>query len=135
MNNYCRNCGLKLEISTKICPKCGAEVFQNRINIVQKKKELDKYKIKEKIYIIIIILLVLIFPGVMQFTGLYYEYIFNVYICPLSFLVGVITLVYARITMNDSEIIRILFTIFITFIAIPLFLYVEASLLCSNYLY
>ena len=50
LNNYCRNCGKKLDLNEKYCTNCGAEVFEKRINIEEKKNELDSYKRKEKIY-------------------------------------------------------------------------------------
>ena len=28
MNNYCRNCGNKLESNAKVCSKCGFEVLK-----------------------------------------------------------------------------------------------------------
>jgi len=58
LNNYCRNCGKKLDLNEKYCTNCGAEVFEKRINIEEKKKELDIYKRKEKIYILSVIILI-----------------------------------------------------------------------------
>ena len=109
MNNYCRNCGEKLESDTKICPKCNTEVFENRINIEQRKNELEEYKKKENRYIITIFLLYAL-SYLSAYLGFRKEYSFISYINPLLSLGAIITLIYARITMNKSQKIRTLFT-------------------------
>ncbi|MDD6879522.1 MAG: hypothetical protein PUD59_04780 [bacterium] len=106
MNNYCRNCGEKLENDINVCPKCNAEVFKNRINVEEKKKELYEYKNKENKYVILIIAL---------FSLSCISFVFNFlsYINPLLFLCAIITLIYAKITMNKSIKIKIIFNIII----------------------
>lgn len=119
MNNYCRNCGEKLENDTKACPKCNAEVFENRVNVEQRKNELEEYKKKENKYIIIIIALYALsyLSPHLIFWG---EYNFISYISPLLSLGATITLIYARITMNKSKKIRIMFNIFMALIILYL---------------
>jgi len=57
MNNYCRNCGRKLESGEKKCINCDAEVLEKRINVESKRQELAEYKKKENRYIILTIFL------------------------------------------------------------------------------
>lgn len=122
MNNYCRNCGEKLENGIKSCPKCSAEVFDERINVDEKKKELEVYKKKEKKYIIIVITLFAIALAVpyLNFLGIYS---FISYLSSLALLGAIITLIFARITMNNSKKIKIMFNIFLA-LTILYFLYI-----------
>ena len=41
LNNYCRNCGKKLDLNEKYCTNCGAEVFEKRINIEERKNSAE----------------------------------------------------------------------------------------------
>ena len=108
MNNYCRNCGEKLEKNQKVCHKCNAEVFEQRIDVEKKEKELVEFKKKEIIYITIII-------SIFVFVIFLHHFNFlekNNAISPLLILGDIILLVYARITMNRSVKIKVIFYIF-----------------------
>lgn len=134
MNNYCRNCGEKLENNIKVCPKCNAEVFENRVNVEQRKNELEKYKKKENMYIIVIIILyasAYLSPYYFRILGVYN---FISYIIPLLYLAATITLIYARITMNKSQKIRIMFNIFMILIVLYLFFIIFMFITCTGVL-
>lgn len=122
MNNYCRNCGNKLDDETKICNICGAEVFEKRVVPDYKKEELQLIKKKEKKYIITIILLFVasylvpeIVSYIPSFSKLEYNGLYSIVslISPLLSLSALILLISARITMRGSKAIRTLFNIFI----------------------
>ena len=131
MNNYCRNCGEKLDNNTKICPKCNAEVFETRVNVEQKKNEIKEYKKKENKYIIIVITLYALsfLTPYLKSLG---EYNFISFISPLLPLGAVITLIYARITMNKSKKIRIMFNIFMVLIILYLLFIVFIFITCTG---
>lgn len=129
MNSYCRNCGEKLENDIKMCPKCGAEVFEKRINIEKKKIELDEYRKKENKYILIIITLY-----TLSYLLSYLNNNFISYITPLLSLSSTIILVYARINMNDSKKIRIMFNIFIVLIILFNLFILFTFLTCINFI-
>ena len=131
MNNYCRNCGEKLENNTKICPKCNAEVFETRVNVEQKKNEIEEYKKKENIYIIIVITLFAL-SYLSSYLNVLGEYNFISYIRPLLYLGAVITLIYARITMDKSNKIRIMFNIFMALIILYLLYIVFIFITCAD---
>ena len=60
MNNFCRFCGEKLKKDQKKCLRCGTEVIEERINVEEKKKELESFQKNEKtIFIISSILLII----------------------------------------------------------------------------
>ncbi len=131
MNNYCRNCGEKLEKNAKICSKCNAEVFETRINVEQKKKEIEEYKEKENKYIIIVIALYAL-SYLLPYLNIHGEYNFISNISPLLSLGAIITLIYARITMNKSKKIRIMFNIFMTLIILYLLFIVFIFITCAG---
>lgn len=61
MNNYCRNCGNKLESNAKVCSKCGFEVLKiDSTDDVKNIVNPPEYKKKENIYVIIVIALFLL---------------------------------------------------------------------------
>ncbi len=119
MNNYCRNCGEKLNSNDKQCPKCHAKVFEKRIDVKQKKLEIKEFKRKETIYVIIIFSLYAIAYLVAHLNiSKNNNFVSNT--SSLFLLGSVITLVYARITLNKSIIIRVLFGILIGIIIISI---------------
>lgn len=101
MNNYCKYCGEKLENNPSICPKCNTKLFENEINTEEEKNKLKEYKKKENKYLIIIITLYAL-PYLSNYLKFSEEYNFISYIKPLLYLGAIITLIYARITMNKS---------------------------------
>lgn len=133
MNNYCRNCGEKLESDAKVCHKCRAEVFEKRINVEQWENELEEYKKKENKYFIIIISLYALACS-LYFFNIFEEYNFISFIRPLLFLGATIFLIYARSTMNKSKKIRILFNIFIIFIILFLLFTIYIFSTCTGIL-
>lgn len=130
MNNYCRNCGEKLEAEVKLCPKCNTEVIENRIDIDEKQKELKAYKEKE-IGLITIIILLYSFAFFSSYFSYSNGYEFILYIKPLIYLGATMTLIYARSTMHDSIKIKIIFNIFIfltvIFFLVTLFLFMTCQ--------
>ncbi len=68
MNNYCRNCGEKLAIDNiKVCPNCGVEIFEERIDVEKAKaslKEGNNYV--NFIFLLMAILLICLFTGVLE---------------------------------------------------------------------
>lgn len=115
LNNYCRNCGKKLDLNEKYCTNCGAEVFEKRINIEEKKKELYIYKRKEKIYILSVIILISLYFLSVHFN-LSKKYEFISFINSLLLIGSFIIIIYARITMCDSKKIRIMFNLFLAYL-------------------
>lgn len=136
MNNYCTNCGEKLENNTKVCPKCNAEVHKNSINVEQKKNELEEYNKKENKYVIIVITLYALsyLSYCLKFLR---ENNFISYIRPLLSLGAIITLIYARINMNKSKKIRIMFNIFLVLTILNLlfimFMFISCISFCESY--
>ena len=115
LNNYCRNCGKKLDFNEKYCTNCGAEVFEKRINIEEKKNELDIYKRKEKRNILSVIILISLYFLSIHFN-LSKKYEFISFINSLLIISSFIIIIYARITMNDSKKIRIMFNLFLAYL-------------------
>lgn len=128
MNNYCRNCGQKLEEGVTVCQKCNAEVFIERINVEEKKEEITKFKIKEKNYVIIILLMY--FSSIFLSFGLENKIIF--FVSPLLALASYIMLIYARITMYNSRMIKIMFNIFLILFIIKLIYIIMMMVACVN---
>lgn len=57
MNNYCWFCGNKLNTNDKKCSACDADIFTNRVNVEEKRKEYAEIKKKENILFYIVLLL------------------------------------------------------------------------------
>lgn len=57
MNNYCWFCGNKLNTNDKKCSVCDADIFTNRANVEEKKKEYAEIKKKENTLFYIVLLL------------------------------------------------------------------------------
>lgn len=57
MNNYCWFCGSKLNADDKKCSNCDADIFTNRVNVEEKKKEYAETKKKENILFFLTLLL------------------------------------------------------------------------------
>lgn len=131
MNNYCRNCGEKLGNDIKVCPKCNAEVFENRINVEQTQKEIEEYKKKENNYIITVIVLYALsfLSPYLNFLG---EYNFISYISPLLSLGAIIILIYARITMDKSKKIKTMFNIFMALTVLYLLFIIFIFITCAG---
>lgn len=112
MNNYCRNCGEKLDINTKACPKCSAEVIEQKIDVQQKEAAVKEFTKKENLYLLIIISLYLI-GQLLSYIKLSENNSFIDNIRPLFLLSSILTLIYARITLRKSIKIKILFWVVI----------------------
>ena len=48
MNNYCWFCGNKINADDKKCSVCDADIFTDRVNVEEKRKEFAEIKKKEK---------------------------------------------------------------------------------------
>lgn len=121
MNNYCRNCGEKLENGIKICPKCNTEVLENRVNVEVKEKEVVEYKNKENICILLTLALYSLCFFVYKLSDKT-DFENLTFICSLLFWAATVTLIYIRITMNDSKKIKLMFNIIVGII-VALFLF------------
>lgn len=141
MNNYCRNCGSKINNDAKICDTCGAEVFEKRVVPDDKKLELELQKKKEKKYIITIILLFVVSnltPTIISYIfmaiNLEYNVLYSIVlmISPLLSLSALIMLVYARITMRGSKAIRVLFNIFIILVSLHFLFVIIIMVTCMS---
>lgn len=60
MNNYCRNCGNKLEKDDLKCSKCDVEVINDRVSPTYAKKMANTYQKEEKKYFSIMVALFII---------------------------------------------------------------------------
>lgn len=127
MNNYCRNCGQKLVNSVTNCPNCNAEIFEKRINVGEKKEEITKFKEKEKNYVIIILLLQFI-PYLLVGS----ENAIVTVISPLLSVSSYILLIYARITMNNSKVIKTMFNILLILFIIRLLYVIIIFVTCTS---
>lgn len=47
MNNYCWFCGSKINSNDKKCSVCDADIFTNRVNVEEKRKEYAEIRKKE----------------------------------------------------------------------------------------
>ena len=106
MNNYCRHCGSKMIEGNNVCPNCETEVVFERINVEERQKEINEYKIKEKNFFLIIIGMFVIAKVFSRFDKL------EIF-CPLIYLADFITLVYANITLKNSKLLQTTFNIVI----------------------
>ena len=126
MNNYCRNCGNKLESNAKVCSKCGFEVLKiDSTDDVKNIVNTPEYKKKENIYVIIVIALFLLSvfaPSIDNLLGK------NSFFSSISPLFTVAT----RITMHQSRKIEILFNVFMTLMLLGIFLVVAFTITCMN---
>ena len=110
MNNYCRNCGNKLESNEKVCSKCGFEVLKiDSTDDVKNIVNTPEYKKKENIYVIIVIALFLLSVLVPSINDLLGENSVFSAVSPwltISFLAAVI---FAKFEMPDSKKIKLLY--------------------------
>ena len=138
MNNYCRNCGKKIEANLNKCDYCEAEIIEKRVIPQEKEIEIKKYKSKEKKYIISIIIL-FITPIILEKIEIEYGFYLSDYIILLFYmsysvlrLAFLITLVYARITMSNSKIIKVIFNVLITLALLFVLLILLILSACMN---
>lgn len=133
MNNYCRNCGNKLESNAKVCSKCGFEVLKiDSTDDVKNIVNTPEYKKKENIYVIIVIALFLLSVFAPSIDNLLGKNSFFSSISPLFTVATMITLIFARITMHQSRKIEILFNVFMTLMLLGIFLVVVFTITCMN---
>lgn len=110
MNNYCRNCGNKLESNAKVCSKCGFEVLKiDSTDDVKNIVNTPEYKKKENIYVIIVIFLFLLSVFVPSIDDLLGENSIFSSISPLFTVATMITLIFAKFEMPDSKKIKLLY--------------------------
>ena len=131
MNNYCRNCGNKLDKDAKFCSKCSAEVFDDRIDVEKKKKELEVYRKKENIFIIVVICLYVL-PYFLHYLHFISDAVVS-FIGPLSYLCATVILIYARIMMHDSIKIKVLFYIIISLVIIYILFMILLFVTCLGF--
>ena len=116
MNNYCRNCGKKLESNQTEC-SCGAVVIDKRVDIEVRKQETIQFKKKEKTYITVILSL-LIAEALVSYISNNFNVRFLDSIPGLIALALFIAIITARVKCGESPVIRGLFTIMIAFLAL-----------------
>ena len=131
MNNYCRNCGQKLELGQKEC-SCGAVVIEKRIDIEKRKEEIAKVKKKEKIYLITIACLILSAMALNSLSN--YLNLDLGAILGLLFLGAFISIITARVNCSESKVIRTLFAILIIYIAIQTIFSALTIIACFGWL-
>ena len=120
MNNYCRNCGSKIENSIRKCPICEAEVFEERINVEKTKAELENCHKNENKFVLITIVLAIVgifgFPFLPRLLG------------PLILVSPLFILIYAKNKYQYSEKIERLYNVFNVLILL-FFIYVTVAFL------
>lgn len=132
MNNYCRNCGEKLEENVEECSKCGAKVFTNRVNIAEEEIEIQNKASLEKKYIIALVCLY-IAPYIfgLPFFARYTQSLANV-LSPILVVAFLVLLVYARIKLKWSKVIRIIFAIAIGLFLLRLIVFLLLFVTCMG---
>lgn len=133
MNNYCRHCGEKLEANVTVCPKCSAEVIEARVNIEEKKKEIDEQKKKAKKYVLIMALFYALAYLIDYYKELFEgSFIYN--LRSLFPLMAIITLIYARVTLKQSKLIRVLFGILLTLTILYILFFLFILITCMAFM-
>lgn len=134
MNNYCTNCGTKLDENKK-CSNCQTEVLETRLTETPKTETTPEQATKEKKYIITIITLYIL-AIIMRNIGTMHNSLY--FLVLLSFptsLSSIILLIFARITTKNKTI-KILFTIFIISLILSIlgaiFIFVTCTTMASN---
>lgn len=110
MNNYCRNCGNKLESNAKVCSKCGFEVLKiDSTDDVKNIVNTPEYKKKENIYVIIVIALFLLSvfaPSIDNLLGK--NSVFSA-VSPWLTISLLAAVIFAKFEMPDSKKIKLLY--------------------------
>lgn len=114
MNNYCENCGNKLESNAKVCSKCGAEVLEigestNSTCDVKNIVHTSAYKKKENIYVIIVIFLFLLSVFVPSIDDLLGENSIFSAVSPWLTISPLTVVIFAKFEMPDSKKIKLLY--------------------------
>ena len=128
MNNYCRNCGTKLE-NENICPKCSVEVIDKRVDVDNKKAEIEKLKTDERNAIIVLVCLYAA-QYISTFLSKYIEALST--LTPTLSLASLVYLIYARVRYSKSKVIRVIFIIFITLTVLNYLLALILIISCLN---
>lgn len=131
MNNYCTNCGEKLEANVKSCPKCNNKILYEKIHDEDPIKYFTEVKDKEKKYLICISGLYVLGVLLGSFNNIPYLN-FLAYFSPLFYWASIIILIYARFTLRDSKIIKILLVIVLVLLALYLlYMFLIAVTYCN----
>ena len=110
MNNYCRNCGNKLESNEKVCSKCGFEVLKiDSTDDVKNIVNTPEYKKKENIYVIIVIALFLLSVFVPSINYLLGENSVFSAVSPWLTISPLAVVIFAKFEMPDSKKIKLLY--------------------------
>ena len=110
MNNYCRNCGNKLESNAKVCSKCGFEVLKiDSTDDVKNIVNTPEYKKKENIYVIIVIALFLLSVFVPSIDNLLGENSIFSAVSPWLTISLLAAVIFAKFEMPDSKKIKLLY--------------------------
>ena len=110
MNNYCRNCGNKLESNAKVCSKCGFEVLKiDSTDDVKNIVNTPEYKKKENIYVIIVIFLFLLSVFVPSIDDLLGENSIFSAVSPWLTISPLAVVIFAKFEMPDSKKIKLLY--------------------------
>lgn len=110
MNNYCRNCGNKLESNEKVCSKCGFEVLKiDSTDDVKNIVNTPEYKKKENIYVIIVIALFLLSVFAPSIDNLLGKNSFFSVVSPWLTISPLAAVIFAKFEMPDSKKIKLLY--------------------------
>ena len=110
MNNYCRNCGNKLESNAKVCSKCGFEVLKiDSTDDVKNIVNTPEYKKKENIYVIIVIALFLLSVFAPSIDNLLGENSIFSAVSPWLTISLLAAVIFAKFEMPDSKKIKLLY--------------------------
>lgn len=110
MNNYCRNCGNKLESNAKVCSKCGFEVLKiDSTDDVKNIVNTPEYKKKENIYVIIVIALFLLSVFAPSIDNLLGKNSFFSAVSPWLTISPLAVVIFAKFEMPDSKKIKPLY--------------------------
>ena len=131
MNNYCSNCGQKIDSNETICPNCNAEIPAGTIDTYKDKMDLSELRYKEDKYIKMVLSLYVlsrIVGGMSYIIKIDYISLLG----PIISFAAYIMLIYARITVRESKKIRIMFLIFIILFIIKIIAFVIIIISCIN---
>lgn len=124
MNNYCRNCGEKIENQASVCSKCNTQVLKERIDVERKTRQINISNRNEIFCVVfVVVCFVLIFisnSSLFQVLLFCFNILRNELISSLLFLVSIIVLICARVTMPNGKLIKMLTNNFIIMIILYL---------------
>ncbi len=133
MDNFCKNCGAKLDDGIMYCPQCGLQIYDNGTLVknntnqsesIENKKKENKYIITIiALYAIGIILMFLPFTGKFGFA-------FTIY--PFFFLTAFIMTIYAKVKIRGSKKIKLIFNFSIGMLVVAIVCIILIFITCNS---